>query len=178
METQAPLEIYDVYDIIEQSYWQKEWFFFASLGLLVAFFLFIFLWRRRAHRLLLKSMINPWEYAEQQLNQLVVPEGLLQEEHKKFYSSLTHLLKQYLHHRYLLDEGNTDQELIEALKKKMIDAVALRQLHMIIHHAFTVKFAHSTAPFEHMSKDKAAAYEVVALTKPQEVSQEVSDRVL
>ncbi len=162
LETQ---EMYDAYSIIEQPAWYAQWPLF--LALVIAFFIaaVLFFWLKQTKGSLSQKTIGPWDYAQQELTLLDQLELSTQEDHKKFYTILTNMLKRYLQEHYSLNEGNTDQELLALLKKKNIPQDILKNMHEITHHAFMVKFAHHEGLLFHMEQDKQRAREILEMTK-------------
>ncbi len=158
-------QIYDVYGIIEQPVWYSQWsiIFTLMVAFCIAFALFFLLGSKK--RSLSQKPIGPWDYAQQQLALLEHLDLYTQEDHKKFYTVLTNMLKRYLQEYYALNEGNTDQELLALLKRKNIPQDILTHMHEITHHAFMVKFAHHEGLLSHMEQDKQRAREILEMTK-------------
>lgn len=162
--------IYDIYDISEQSWFQNNWIFIVvSIFLFLLIGLFIF-WRLNKKTKHPKVILAPWEKAIEQLNILNKYSLETQEDHKLFYSKLTDILKDYLQERYKLNEGNTDQELLEILKKKYISEDVLSRLHEIMHHAFMVKFAHHEGQIVQMREDMLRSQYIVNFTRLNNIS--------
>ena len=158
-------DIYDVCDIVEVSFFNVP----IIIGCILAGVALIaagVYWYKHKKGLPLQKRVSFWEHAEQQLTLLDDVSLETREDHKYFYLVLTRTLKNYLQERYTLNEGNTDQELLSALKKKDISPDALKYLHDITHHAFMVKFAHREGLHDHMRQDKAHAREILLITKP------------
>ena len=158
-------QIYDVYDIVEQPLWYTQWPVIFTLVAVFCTVLALFFLLGSKKRSLSQKTIGPWDYAQQELALLEQLNLYTQEDHKKFYTILTHMLKRYLQEYYALNEGNTDQELLALLKKKNIPQDILTHMHEIMHHAFMVKFAHHEGLLSHMEQDKQRAREILEMTK-------------
>jgi hypothetical protein len=156
-------DFYDIYDYYYPAWWTPTWVKIALIiGSILLIGLVVFFITTRKKRQLL-----PWEWAEEQLNKLSAEGCKNKTDFKKFYFSLTAILKHYFHLRYFWQtEDKTDEELILLLHEQNFDHQQLEHLKKIFTGAIWIKFANEEALKSQALEDKIKALELIEKTKP------------
>lgn len=157
-------QLYDIYPVWHVPFWQTGWFVVLVM-LTVLTLLGVLVWfiikRHKARR----ALVTPWDYALQQIAQL--QQNIAPEKSKQFYSSLSVILKKYLHARYSYDvESKTDQEVINYLQQQQFSVDLVTQLQAIMEGATMVKFANMQAIAQQMQQDIERSRSFVTQTIP------------
>lgn len=162
MQEQQKLELIDIYDIVYEPWWLSFWFRVSVglvLGLAVLMALYYWYRRRRARQI-------PLTYSQQALQQLQILEQQGFADGAQFYSSLTHLLKNYLQHRYavaLVDK--TDTEVVVTLKTLPdISPATFKDVQTVFEGLMFIKFANQQAAKERMERDLQTSKSVIKST--------------
>lgn len=161
--------LYGIYETWHVPFWKTSTFYWAaisSIGLVVliaGFFLIRWvIWRRRA------MPITPWDYALQKFTALELQPCTSKEDGKRFYTSLSYEMKQYVHKRYSYDvKWKTDEELISFLEKHEFPESLLADLHEIMMGSMLVKFANIEVIQEQTKRHVALSKAFVQKTIPQ-----------
>lgn len=159
----SPQDFYEIYDYYYPAWWSHTWVqvgLLLGLLLLVALVLFFILKRKKRQPL-------PWEWAEEQLKKLTTDNCKNKTDFKKYYFSLTSILKHYFHVRYFWQtDDKTDEELILLLQEQNFAQQQLDQIKKILTGAVWIKFANEEALKSQALEDKAKALDIIEKTKP------------
>ncbi len=160
---QTPQEFYEIYDYFYPAWWTHTWAKIALIGgviVIIGLIVFFIITKKKRQPL-------PWEIAEEQLKKLSCDVCKNKADFKRFYFSLTSILKHYFHVRYFWQtEDKTDEELILLLQEQNFDHQQLECLKKIFTGAVWIKFANEDALKSQAFEDKAKALEIVEKTKP------------
>lgn len=135
------IKIYELYDVIYEPWWTKQWFKYTSLcivTLIIGYGLY-YVYNRFLRK---KIFQTPAQRFLQILDQLSSQVSAGSITPRQFYFQLTHELKYYLGKQFevnLVDK--TDYELIEALQKTSFGREHVHELKKILDNAVMVKFA-------------------------------------
>lgn len=156
------LQMYDIYDVWYQPFWQQTWFLVS--GIIVV--------------LLLIGVVSYWFYNrqksgivitadEQALSSLYHLQKHKMDSSKQFYTGLTRTLKRYLQERYkLFLSGTTDDEMRVFLKKeKKVPQEVESKVDTILQDVVLIKFADQKAAKEQMEKVLKESIALVEETK-------------
>lgn len=157
-----------IYLFYEETIWNKWWFWliiiFSILFVVVltSFLVYKFLW----HKIFPKKQLNASEWALSQLS-LLKPESLEDyEAFKKFYFSLTSIIKLYLKRRYRWDlEHKTDEEVSEFLYETALNAEHKVKLKELFLGAQIIKFTNHGSMQDQAKKDFERAVSFVEETR-------------
>jgi hypothetical protein len=149
---EAEADIKDIKDINETPFSFKEFFkiywpYFVGGLLLIGLIVFLIYYLKNKPKVekikeIIKPSIPPHITAIEALKQLEVKKLWQQEKTKEYYSELTHILRQYLEHRFEIHAlEQTSDEIITALRYTEIDDAEKRRLIKILMIADMVKFA-------------------------------------
>lgn len=134
------IDFYDIYDYYTIPFWQTTWFM-VCIGLLIVTIgvLCFFILRKKTTQL-------PWQWAEQEVNRLSQMTLTHKNDYKKFYFTLTTIIKGYLNKQYdwKLDD-KTDEELNEWLTQQKFNPEITEMLKKIADGALWIKFANADA---------------------------------
>jgi hypothetical protein len=160
----GPDDIYEIYEYYFQPFWQSTWFKIVAsvciLLLLLGLILFILVWRRKRKQ-------TPWESALDEISKLSVDKCQSKDDFKKFYFSLTWIIKKYLHKRFgwaILDK--TDDELIIFLQNKGFDVILQDSLKTMFRGAVWIKFANEGVLKTQAESDLLVAKVMIEKTRP------------
>jgi len=153
------LQMYDIYDVWYQPFWQQTWFLVTGIVVVLVLMSAIGYWlynKQKAEIVLTAD--------EQALVRLYHLQSSTTDSQKQFYSRLTSTLKQYLQERYqLLLSGTTDDEMLTLLKKnKDIPQEVETKIDAILQDVVLIKFADQKTVRGQMDK---ALKESIALVK-------------
>ena len=155
--------LYDIYDFYHPPLWQQPWFWVVTLlgALLLGFGLFMW-WQRRK-----RIVKKPWEIALDKLHTLTPSTYTHRDEYKRFYFTLTSILKQYLDNRYNWQtQAQTDDELVEWLERTNAPLPVAEPMRMLVEHAQLIKFANMDAIKSQAIADKEVSISLINRTKP------------
>jgi hypothetical protein len=149
---EAEADIKDIKDINETGFSFKEFFkiywpYFVAGLLLIGGIIFLIYYLKNKPKIekikeIIKPSIPPHITAIEALKQLEVKKLWQQEKTKEYYSELTHILRQYLEHRFEIHAlEQTSDEIISALRYTEIDEAEKRRLIKVLMIADMVKFA-------------------------------------
>jgi len=149
---EAEADIKDIKSINETAFSFKEFFkiywpyFVGGLVLigLIVFLIYYFKNKPKVEKIkeIIKPSIPPHITAIEALKQLEVKKLWQQDKTKEYYSELTHILRQYLEHRFEIHAlEQTSDEIITALRYTEIDEAEKRRLIKVLMIADMVKFA-------------------------------------
>ena len=146
-------ELYDIYGVIYNPFWKTKWFYF-SVGLLILIILAIGVWLILSR----KKKYTIGDEALLELKKLSVDS----KEYKKFYFTLSAILKKYLGFRYNCNlTSKTDEEVYEVLKNSMMPLKLVRILDEILKGAVTIKFANDDSSKKQMEHDLNSAIFII-----------------
>ncbi len=161
------LGLHDIYTFVHVPFWQTAFFFWAMmctallLGAVIAWFLYSYFFPA--------APVSSWQNALNQL-QALRKKGLLHSKSsKQFYSSITHILKNYLSERYnvsLMDKS--DVEVMKELYALNLPAAQIADLEAIFSNGVLIKFAPAQAAQEMIDSDFNRAQAFVNATIPKE----------
>ncbi len=164
MVTNETAEIYDIYGIWHVPFWQTRPFIITMwilFGLLVLAFIYGII------RLILKrkKKVQPWTWANRELDALWKQRGVTREDGKRFYFQLTEIIKIYLEKRYGYQvRSATDLELLAYLRECDFAPDLWNDLSLIFEGAQEIKFANLDAIPEEIERAFALAKAFVAKT--------------
>ncbi len=159
-------EIYDYYSqpLLENKIVQVSLFSLATIIIVGAVFLYVFLRRR-------KRPLTLWEQTLRELGNLKLDKCVSKKDFKIFYFKLTEIFKKYLEKRYGWNvENKTDDELITLLEKQNFDKDLLVQIQKILAGALWIKFANQEALKIQAETDLKTIINIVDQTKQVEKS--------
>lgn len=155
------IDFYDIYDYYTIPFWQTTWFMIC-MGLLIACMIavVIFVMLRK------KKQQLPWEWAEQQLQELSSMPRVDKNDYKKFYFALTAIIKGYLNRRYQWNLADkTDEELITWLNEQNFDPEIITTLQALADGALSIKFANADALKTQAEADLKTVHIMIEKTK-------------
>jgi len=166
--TQAP-DFYEIYDYYTTPFYQTitgkiliGLCALCALGILV----YIIISRRK------KRTQEAWEWATEQLSHIKLDACKNKDDYKKFYFTLTGIIKKYLNKRFAWPtEDKTDDELIRLLQEKVLhekkfDLESLEMIKQISEGALSVKFANEDVLKIQAENDLKTTLKIVAQTTP------------
>lgn len=165
--TRPTLPIFDLYDVWYEPFWHKPWFWPVITSFFILFFLIIVIViiKKRRKKVVI---LDPWDWALQKFDELVVNEFRAPEMHKQFYFTLTAILKDYFSKRYSLElTSKTDEEVIEIICASDFPQSLQSSLKSIFHGAQYIKFAKQDVVLEKMHQDLKNSKRFVRETIPQ-----------
>jgi hypothetical protein len=162
--TQAP-DFYEIYDYYTRPFYQTitgkiliGLCILVSLGILV----YVIISRRK------KKKQEPWEWATEQLLRIKLDSCKNKDDYKKFYFSLSSIIKKYLNKRFIWPtEDKTDDELIRLLEEKKFETISLDMIKKISEDALSVKFANEDALKTQAENDLKTTLQIITQTTPQ-----------
>lgn len=163
MQNDLKSQLLGNYGLWHTPWWQTQWFYalLIALGVLMVLALCVgifFFVRARMRQL------TPWAHAYKQLKEL---QSIPSSESKKFYSLLTHILKEYISERYATDmRGKTDQEVVLFLHQAEISHLVKHYFEEIVRGGMYSKFANQQAVKEQMEHNLKQAYSIIQETIP------------
>ena len=168
-------EIYDIYGMLYQPFWNTMWFRVLSAALLIFIVagLIFFIWKKLQQ----KKKILPWDFAVQCLESiqkqfLLDNDIVLNDKNKKeFYCKLIFYLKKYFISRYNIQKhGNTDKETIAILKSVRADKIVCEYVQRIFDGAVKIKFANKGVAKKQMEEDLDLAMKIIQVSLPKKDS--------
>lgn len=162
-------QLYDIYDVWHQPWWQhsvvKVSILVMLLMVLVALVAYVI--KKLSRR---KKPVPAWQKALHEFHRLESSGMLNEAAAKMFYTELTFILKHYIHKRYGFDiEGKTDREILVFLDEQIIfprDLIIVLQ--DILDHASSIKFANCAGLIEQMKHDLALSVRLVKESMPKQ----------
>jgi hypothetical protein len=156
-------DFYEIYDYCYPEWWTHTWIkvLLGCTAILIIGLIVYFIITKK------KKTPLPWAWADEQLKKLSCDACKNKVDFKKYYFSLTSILKQYFQVRYFWQtEDKTDEELIQLLQEQQFDQQQLEQLKKIFTGATWIKFANEDALRSQALEDRNKAIEIVAKTRP------------
>jgi hypothetical protein len=149
MEHVHGVDIFDIYDIAYEPWWQQTWFFIVCGVSAVALVgIGIYLWSKYKKQPQLPYHIRIVHDLDELQKLIETPEMA-----HDFYCTLTDYLKQYLAYAFSLSSSLTDEELVSALKNRPdIPQFVIHAAHDILQGVEVIKFGRGTALTETMQK--------------------------
>ena len=161
------IPIYDLYDIWYEPFWCKPWFI-PSILLLFLLLFSLLIWYFLKKRKKKKIIKDPWDHALQKMNALNLKNFADTKIHKKFYSQVTTILKEYYSRRYgLFLQSKTDEEVVEIIYSSEFPHSLYESLRGIFQGAQYIKFANQDAAVERIKNDLKISMELIKKTIPQ-----------
>lgn len=132
----------DIYGYYVPPLWMQPWFWVAAGIVLCALLVgVVYWWASRK-----KRPLSAREWAMRELRALSPDSYSSQEEFKRFYFQLTHIIKEYLCRRYEWRVGDkTDVELLEWLEQQHFYTDVISMLQKVANGAVWIKFANAQA---------------------------------
>lgn len=152
---QQPIEIFDIYDYWYTPLWHRGWFIvLVVLGILAIVGYVVYRMVTRTHH----KEVSYFESALAHLEQLEYA-GY---QPKKFYHSLTSIMKDYLSYAYSLElSDKTDQEVIGSIKEHHVSPEVVDLLEEVLVGAIRIKFAPKMKAQAHMNEDLSRCIKAV-----------------
>jgi len=157
-------DFYEIYDYYTTPFYQttvgKIILILLALCLLGAIVYFVITRRK-------KRKIEPWEWATHELTHLNLATCKNKDDYKKFYFTLSSIIKKYLHKRYAWQtEDKTDEELVSFLHAQGFELQSLEMIKKMSEGSLWIKFANEDALKTQAETDLATALKIVQQTKP------------
>lgn len=158
---QQEVKLYDIYGVYYEPWFLQKWFVWSVIALIVGVIGYV-LYRWYSKRKLLQK--SYWQQAYETLELLDLSDWSV---HKEFYSLLTLSVKQYIHCRFNVSFGLTDNEFLEALKNSQAapDWV-YDDVKDMFEGVMFVKFANATTGERRMQHDIDLFSNLLEKTKP------------
>lgn len=156
-------QFFDIYDLYYEPFYTKPlfWAFIILVFFTVFSLLFYFLKKKKVHKL------TYWELALQELSMLNVAQCDSKEKLKKFYFTLSEILKTYLQVRYGISlRGKTDDEVLIYLKSIGVDENVSKILHDVLLGSVQVRFGDVLAMQDQAVKDLAKSKMLIEISRP------------
>lgn len=158
-------QLYDIYGVIYQPFWQGRWFFWMSIlstiAVLAIFIFFIFRWWLNR-----KSKLTYWQQALHELACLYAEIEDANRESDYIYKEMMRILKEYCSVRYEQNmQSCTDDEFIIQLQE-YVPSDQLEPLRQLIPRAVEVKFAGEKAAQRIMLEDALHLHQFIKKTVP------------
>jgi len=161
--TKAP-DFYEIYDYYTIPFYQTI-FGKVLIGLCVIIILLALVYTLIARRK--KKKQESWEWAQEELSRIKLDACKNKDDYKKFYFSLSRIIKKYLHKRFAWPtEDKTDDELLFLLQEKSLDPESLEMIKKISDGALSVKFANEDVLKIQAENDLKTTLKIIAQTKP------------
>ncbi|MBU1008313.1 hypothetical protein KKA53_04535 [Candidatus Dependentiae bacterium] len=160
---------YDIYDYIYTPFWQTKHFLVLLASILaIACLIGIFFWIRHVkNKNQIKPTITPWESALRELRALTPHTYETKEEFKKFYFTITRIIKKYFEKQFSFDViDKTDDELIDYLQSKNLDTKQIQKLKIVLNGSLLIKYANAQALREQAQSDLKTVISLVKQTAP------------
>ncbi len=160
----TPIEFYDdIYEYYYPPFWQSLWFkIIVAVVLISLLALGIWLYLR-----IKKRPLTAWEWAQLELSKLTLAHYNNKDDFKKFYFTLTAIIKTYLHKRYTWQTiDKTDVELIELLEQQRFDQDIVDMLKKISEGALWIKFANMDVLKSQAETDLKMIHSMIIRTAP------------
>lgn len=161
-------ELYPMYGLWKQPWWQTSWFFYvvSSIGTIFALGLFWLLVRWYHQR---KRRKTPWDLALARLADLQL---MLAKQpdipSKEIYIRITIIIKNYLYSHYAFNvESKTDDELIEFLEQTSLDQALITILQEMVKNSTEAKFAQQQLDASIATRDIQSCIQLIRKTIPQ-----------
>lgn len=156
------LQMYDIYDVWYQPFWQQTWFLVSGIIVVLIFMGIVGRWLYNRQKT--EIILTPYERA---LTSFYHLQKSKMDSPKQFYSGLTSTLKQYLQNRYqLFLLGTTDDEMRVILKKENnVPPEVEIKVDAILQDVVLIKFADKKAAKEQMEKALKESIALVEETK-------------
>lgn len=164
--TQLP-EIYDyIYVPLYKTRAFKIWFIVGIFLLLVLASIATYFLIKKIYQ---KRKLLPWEQAIKDLKKLNLTSCKSKSDFKKFYFSLTKIVRKYICKRFdRRMAGRSDGFVIDVLKEEGFDSEFQKKVEVLFEGSVTVRFADEVAALEQAERDLGVAVELVERTVPNE----------
>ena len=160
-------ELYDIYGTWHIPFWQTT-AFYGVVGLFIGLLVLWIIWRLIKKYIFKEKKQTAWETALKKLEQLRTQKIANAQYGKKFYNTLTSIIKQYLHDRFAFDvHGKTDEELLVYLEQKHFSSDLLEDVRAIAQGGTLIKFANVQAVQEQIDRDLERSIQLVKKTIPE-----------
>ncbi|EKD48535.1 MAG: hypothetical protein ACD_64C00264G0013 [uncultured bacterium] len=166
------IELYDIYSTWHVPFWQTKWFYWTTIGFILALCiaaLFSFYqWYRKKQ----KRTTTPWDAALTIITQLQNKQYATQQDGKQCYYTLTSVIKTYLQNRFSFPVAHkTDEQVARYLDTIELDMKIKRNVQSILRGCLLIKFANEQAVNEQIQEHLKLAQELVITTIPQKPDQ-------
>ncbi len=161
------IELYDIYDLWYQPFWQTTWFWWFAIVSAVGLIMLIVWYMAHRYRARIPAREKPaWQVALKRLEGL--PKRNDSVTPKEFYGIITGTLKEYFQRRYGFDlHGKTDQEVLAYLTHEAVPDDIVRDLTVIFTHGVANKFADGMQQQELCLQDLSLSIAIVKRTMPE-----------
>ena len=160
------IDISAIYGYYHKPFIQQLRFKLLIASAVIALLVLTVIYLRRMKK---NKKSSPWDQALQQLESLKNNQWNTKEDLKRFYYSLTHIIKQYLKERFgWKTPAKTDEELITYLKERKFNETLLTSLQLLLERAVWIKFADQDILKTHAQKDLQIAKNIILKTIPHE----------
>lgn len=154
---------HEIYGYYYTPIYQEPWFIIlASLVGVVLIALLGYLLYKRRYR-----PLTPWQWALLEMSKLPIATYSCKDDYKKFYFTITTILKTYLEKRYHWDtQDKTDEELATFLHLHGFNTELLENLKKMLQGATWIKFANEEAIKTQVNEDLKTAQLIIKKTIP------------
>ncbi|GEM_PF-5886322 len=161
-------ELYPMYGLWKQPWWQTSWFFYTASGIATIFALGL-LWLLARWYRQKKHKKTPWDLALTRLAdlQLMVTKQPSMPS-KEIYIRITIIIKNYLYSHYAFNvESKTDDELITFLEQASFDHTLITVLQEMVKNSIEAKFAQQQLDASIATRDIQSCIQLIRKTIPQ-----------